>query len=381
MAGPLRGVIGRRFRTASRACPARGPASRALLLAGLLGAAGGAAAECTPWSSWECDFRDEDTQLWFQQPAYRFVADDDIDRLIADAWTAVHEYRATTKTLGDGAIRDRIGEMTERLDRTTVQVATELARTAVNDPWNLKVLYTDLLCQAFWTVINPERRCASTPEMVLDGVRLAGLVEVRAAVAELALDPFMVLGEQWGDIAGDVQRIRDEFEQLDENGERMRTLGRNLDPDALRAEVEDRFRGFEEMLANPILTRDEWVRTRTEIGATLRDTMIASAGARQEIGDAQLASDRTELDEIGGWGRDAVGRMQAMELNNMSRMQGAQAWLKIKEQAIADGNLVGLDMAAELEDDAQRRAAGYRVRRQIETVGTVLGNGVGAVLP
>ena len=38
-------------------------------------------------------------------------------------------------------------------------------------------------------------------------------------------------------------------------------------------------------------------------------------------------------------------------------------------------------MAAELEDDAQRRAAGYRVRRQIETVGTMLGNDVGAVLP
>ena len=375
MARSLRGVIRRRPNPSVR----RARAALALL-AGLVGA-GTALAECTPWSSWECDFKDEDTQLWFQQPAYKFISDDNVDRLVGDAWTTVHEYRATTKTIGDGAIRGSIGEMTRRIDETMVNVTASLAATAGNDPWHLKPLYTDLLCEAFWAVVNPERRCATTDELVLDAVRLAKLAEVRRAIAELAAEPFMVLGEEWGAIAEDVRRIKAEFERLGENGEAMRTLGRNLAPDALRAEIEARFEGFDEMLADPILTRDEWVETRREIGATLRDTMIASAGARREIGTVQLERDRAELDRIQTWGRNAVGRMQAMELANMTGVQGAQAWLKIREQLTNDGNLVGLDMAAELEDDAQRRAAGFRLRRQLENVGTVLGNGVGAVLP
>lgn len=355
-------------------------AALGLIAGGLLGC-GDALAECTPWSAWECDFEHEDTQLWLQQPAYKFISDDDVDTLVSDAWTAVHGYRASVKTLGDGAIRDSIERMIERLDETMARVVAELAKTAANDPRHLKPLYTDRRCALFWAVVDPERTCATTPGLVLDTVRLAKLAEVRAAVAALAVEPFAVLGEEWGDIGDEVRRIREAFGRADPDGGRTLALGGHLAPDALRAEIEARFRGFEDLLDAPAVMEAEWIRTRSEIGATLRDTMIGSARARREIGDVQLGADRAELAGITDRGRNAVGRMQVMELADMTGMQSVQAWLKIREQTLQDGNLAGLDMATELEDDARRKAAGFRVRRQLEGVGTVLGNGVGAVLP
>ena len=65
---------------------------------------------------WECDFKNEDTHLWWYQPGLKFITDDDIDTLVTDAWTAVHDYYATTQTIGDGEIRPRIAQMRDAID-------------------------------------------------------------------------------------------------------------------------------------------------------------------------------------------------------------------------------------------------------------------------
>ena len=349
---------------------------RGLMAAALLGVGGGAAApahaECKFPPDWECDFKNEDTHLWWYQPGLKFLTDDDTDTLVNDAWAAVYGYYATTRALGDGEIRPRIAQMRDAVDEALRSAATELVGTAANDPLFLKPRYTDVLCNAFWGVVA-DRECATTDELVLDTRRIIELTEVRAAIAQIELDPGLYLGEEWGDIAADIGAIRQEFK-------RAETLGRNLTPDALANEVGRRFEGISEVLASPKTTQAEWIASRRRVSRTLEDTMIDTLGASGELA-RQVEGDRGELDTLGGFSRDSVGRMQQIELGNMTDVQVAQEWAKIEEILIQRGNLIGLDMAADMQEDSIQRAEGERTRRPPPNTGTIIGNEVGAILP
>lgn len=323
---------------------------------------------------WECDFKNEDTHLWAYQPGLKFLTDDDTDTLVNDAWAAVHGYYAATRALGDGEIRPQIAQMRDAIDAALASAATELVATASNDPLYLKPQSTDLYCNAFWSVaVQADRECATTDELVLDTQRIIELTEVRAAITQIELDPGLYLGEEWGDIAADIGAIRGEFK-------RAETLGQNLTPDALASEVGRRFEGINEVLAGPKTTQAEWIASRREVSKTIEDTMLDTLEASAEL-SRQVEDDRGELDTLGDFSRRSVGRMQQTELGNMTDVQAAQEWAKIEEILIQRGNLVGVDMAAEMQKDSMRRAESERTRRPLPNTGTIIGNEVGAILP
>lgn len=342
------------------------------VLAASVLATGEALALCTFPPNWECDFKNEDTHLWWYQPGLKFLTDDDTDTLVNDAWAAVHGYYATTRALGDGEIRSKIAQMRDAIDAALQSAATELVATAANDPLTLKPQYTDLQCNAYWVVVA-DRECATTDELVLDTRRIIELTEVRAAITKIELDPGLTLGEEWGDIAADIGAIRGEFK-------RAETLGRNLAPDALASEVGRRFEGVAEVLAGPKTTQAEWIASRREVSKTLDDTMLDTLEASAELA-RQVDGDRGELDTLAGFSRDSVGRMQQLELGNMTDVQVAQEWLKIEEILIQRGNLIGVDMAARTQKDSMRRAESERTRRPLPNTGTIIGNEIGAILP
>ena len=341
----------------------------------LLAAAGGLAAparaECLPFvGGWECDFKNEDTHLGLTQPGWKLVSDDAIDRLIEEARATLSLYRSSTRTLGDGAIRPRLDAMEARVREALAAAIAELARTAANDPLSLKPLYVDLaLCVPYWEgALGGD--CPSTPELVLDAERVRALGALERELVALRLDPRLRLGEAWGAASRDIQSIRDEFDRLD-------TLGRNLDPRARLARLAEVFPSREAMLAGPRPTRERWQAERKAISATLNATLADTLGAAA-AGNAQLAGERDALESVTAMSRRAIGRMQAMELSNMSAVQALGAWTKIGEQLIHGGDLIALDMAAELHEASRRRIEDERSVEPMPGLGTVVGNEAGA---
>ncbi len=331
-------------------------------------------AECTPATVYtgDCDFKNEDTHLWLIQPGHKFQSDDDTDELVNDAWTAIYEYYSTTKTLGDDAIRDSIDTMREAIQEALYEAVASLAGTLINDPIDLKPLYTDYICDVFWGAVL-DRDCATTSELVLDAERVWDLTEVLLAIYKLQAEQFLFLGEEWGDIAVDIAKIKEQFDELE-------TIGQNLEPDEVAEQVEQRFPGYREVLAGPKTTQAAWIASRREISATLHATMGDTLAGVSEI-SRQVQDDRTELEKLTGFSRDSVGRMQQFELGNMTGTQANQEWLKISELMLMRGNLEALDMASDMNKQSVQFAEGERARRQLPTVGTVIGNEIGAILP
>ena len=329
-------------------------------------------AECVPFiGGWECDFKNEDTHLGLTQPGWKMISDDAIDQLIDDARSTMALYRSTTKTLGDGAIRDRLEAMEERVREALILSIAELARTAANDPFSLKPIYVDLtMCVPYWEVVRGGD-CPTTPELVLDDNRVRELGELERELIALRLDPRLYLGEEWSAVGEDIETIKGEFD-------RLQTLGRNLGAQARLDRHTAVFSNYEAMLAGPRLTEERWQEERKEISATLNATLADTLGAAAVIGNAQLASDRSSLESVTTMNRNAIGRMQVMELSNMSDTQSLEAWTKITERLIHQGDAIALDMSEELHDDSRHDAERVRSLEQLPGVGTVVGNEAGA---
>ncbi len=331
------------------------------------------AGRCNPFlGGWECDFKKEDTHLWWNQPAMKFITEENTDTLVSDAWSAVHQYYSTTKTLGDDAIRPKIAEMRNSVDNAIASATADLAVTAINDPRSLKPTYVDTVCNAYWGLVA-DRTCKSTPKLVMDLERLFELGEVRTAIAEIELNPNLYLGEEWGDIGQDIQDIKAQFN-------RAETIGRNLTPEAIGTEVGRRFEGMAEVLTQPKTTQAEWITSRREVSKTLHSTVADTLASANERAN-QAAEDRSESDRLAQFSRNSVGRMQQAELSNMNKTQSNQQWLKMREILIERGHLIGLDMAAQMQEDSVYEAEGERTHEPIPTAGPVIGNEVGARLP
>ena len=333
-----------------------------------------ASAECTFATVYtgDCDFKNEDTHLWWWQPGAKFTSDEVTDTLVQDAWATIYNYYATTKVTGDGAIRGDIDKMKDDINEAIAEAAVDLAATAYNDPIDLKPMYTDVICDVFWGAVA-DLDCKTTSELVLDAQRLWDLSEVRIAIAKLQTEPFLFLGEEWGGIADDLIAIRDQFDELE-------TIGENLDPDTIAAEIGRRFKGYAEVLAGPKTSEADWLASQREISKTLHATLADTMAASKEISD-QSIGDEGELATLQQFSRDSVGRMQQMELGNMTGTQSNQEWLKIQRLMTQRGNLIGVDMAAEMNAHATARAEGARMREQLPGVGTIVGNETGAILP
>ena len=53
----------------------------------------------------ECDFKNEDTHLWGNQPGLYFAKEDRVDELIEQGESFIENYHSSVKTTGDAAIR------------------------------------------------------------------------------------------------------------------------------------------------------------------------------------------------------------------------------------------------------------------------------------
>ena len=322
-----------------------------------------------------CNFKNEDTNLWWYQPPLKWTNDEKFATSIDAAEEFVHQYLNSVKATGDDAIRwmhEGKAAAQETLNfLQTTQIAIAEAR---NDPWNLKAIYTDLLCDTTFSLLESQtgiRTGSCSASWIADIDTLLENTEVIEKIREIVANPYLVLGEEWGDVADDIDRVMAEYDELE-------TMARNLDGDAIEEALEEKFRRFEGMLANPMDATLHREVTRTLIDETLentlRDTLMATqANSKNLYGAAIIDPDdaadyRSDLDESRSFiekNRNAVGRMQAMELANMGKSLQGQAWLDILEQQRAMGYLIGLDMQSEMELENQSRSEWYEHTREL----------------
>ena len=321
----------------------------------------------------ECDFKNEDTALWWLQPAWKLNANHRIDTVMANAQQSLDQYRSSLKTLGDDAIRARLNSIDTAVEHSINVATSNLALYLANDPFNLKPLYLDVaLCTPFWQAQG--HQCPTTLELPLDLNRLAALEQLREQIEALRHHPQRVLGEQWGEIGADFVQIQAQFN-------RARTLARQLQPETRLAQFRQRFPGYEQMINNPALTLQQWQQQRSLLSGTLRDTLFDTVNAAHVIGDVQLTADRDELRQLSQMNRAALGRLQVTEIENMNRTQSAQAWLKITEQTLNMNNLLALELADENWHWNTARAKTASAIRTDELRPTIVGNEQGLPLP
>jgi len=135
------------------------------------------------------------------------------------------------------------------------------------------------------------------------------------------------------------------------------------------------------MIADPALTLRQWSEERTAISNTLNSTLIDTLQSAHQIGDQQLQTDRDEEFRLFEMNRNAVGRMQAYEIDNMHKNQSAQAWLKMTEQYMNMSNLIALDMADEWWGRSTATAKDAKAVFSDPLRPTVVGNELGLPLP
>ncbi len=341
-----------------------------LLLTGLLcGIPAPAMARCispliTPA---ECDFKDEDTALWFLQPGWKINGNHRTDTLMENASQSVDQYLSSVKTIGDAAIREHLVAMSDAMGEAIAATTRDVGLMLANDPWNLKPIYLDISrCIPFWEFVY-DQECPTTAELPTDITRIRELRRLRESINQIKDNPYLILGEEWGSIGDDIQAIKDEFK-------RTKTLGRNLDPATRIDKFQERFHRYEQMLAEPSLTLTRWASERREISATLQHTLRDTVEASKVLGHDQLASDREELYRTNNMNRHAIGRMQAIEIDNMNKTQSTQAWLKITEQVLNTGNLMALDMADQWWGQSTARAKDAKALFNDPLNPTIVGN-------
>ena len=162
--------------------------------------------------------------------------------------------------------------------------------------------------------------------------------------------PNLILGEEWGAIREDFEAIRSTFDSA-------KTLGRNLDTATKLSEFDRRFSNVGDMLTKPRLTIERWETERAEISETLNDTIRDTMKSMHELSQTTAPSadgtprtrDAEEVFALSDMSRRSVGRMQSMEIDNMSKNHTAQMWLKLVEHQVNVGNMMAADYADELQ--------------------------------
>lgn len=315
----------------------------------------------------ECDFKNEDTHLWLIQPGHYHQRERNLETLIEDTKKGLTDYVASVKTTGDAHIVPHLATIEAAINNATVQTAASVGIVLANDPFKLKNLYLDLTrCIPYWTVIFDET-CPSTAELPLLLERTRYLTELQDVVDQIRANPFKVLGEEWGDIGDDINEIKAEFN-------RGRTLARNLDSVTKGAELDVRFPTLGAMLAAPRMNYATLETQRTDLSITVRDTLIDTLQAAGRASQGQRAEDRAEIERLHSKGRNAIGMMQELEIENMHKINAAGAWAKVVEQQMNMGNLMGVEMADELYTENRQAAEDERIMAVDPLNPTVIGD-------
>ena len=323
----------------------------------------------------ECNFKNEDTALWLYQPPLKWTADEKLFESIESANEFALQYLNGVKTTGDAAIRYlHAGKAAAQANLAVLQAVRGAAAAASNDPLQLKTLYTDRLCEAFYSAAE-ESSGIRTGACDFDWLALPETLAQNQAVVErihaILMNPSLVLGQEWGDVVDDVNRVRAEYNGLE-------TMAANLTADALAEQLAAKFRSFEAMLQAPMTNDQHRSQVRSLIDLTrahtTRDVLMATqANAKNLFGataidPADLAQYRSDLDESRGLKtktETAIGRLQSMELNNMAKSLQGQVWFDVLEQQRALGFLTGLDKQAELEQHNQDTSVWYDWTREL----------------
>ncbi len=315
----------------------------------------------------ECDFKNEDTHLWLVQPGHYHQREENLKTLIEDTKKGLTDYVASIKTTGDAHIVPHLATFEAAINSATVQTAASIGIILQNDPFKLKRLYLDISrCIPYWSVVY-SKPCPTTAELPLLFERTRHLTELQAVVDQIRANPLKVLGEEWGDIGDDINEIKAEFN-------RGRTLARNLGSAAKGTELDARFPTYAQMLASPRMNYATLEAQRTELSATVQDTLIDTMQASAMASQGQLVEDTGEIEKLQWMARNAMGMMQENEISNMNKINASSAWAKIVEQQMNMGNLIGIDMADDLYTEDRQTAEETRSMTVDPLNPTILGD-------
>jgi len=320
----------------------------------------------------ECDFKNEDTHLIGYQTGVNFAKEDRVEELITQGESFIENYYANVKTTGDAAQRFMIAPTAAAMTVVEVQQAINTAAILANDPLQLKTIYTDILCEIYWTaqevITGINRNCPTTGQLLTDVQQLVELDRVRQEITDIVINPNLVLGEQWTDAIDDVQATRARLQSLD-------TFGRNIALPDMNAFYDDRYPDLAALVAAPNLN---WQQSRDLVGElntsrrnTIREHMMATHQNHLNLRN----NDQPELEALSNMSERAVGRMQAIEINNMLLMQGVQNKQVMAEEIMNQNSLIMQDMADSHGTQTRKRAIAIKAATPIPFHEAVLNNG------
>ncbi len=320
----------------------------------------------------ECDFKNEDTHLWGNQPGLYFAKEDRVEELIRQGESFVENYYASVKTTGDMATRFMIAPTAAAMAVIEVQQGIHSATLLANDPYSLKGIYTDLVCDFYWTAVEQfngiERDCPATPELLTDLRKLQRLDEVRQEITDIVLNPDLVLGEQWSESIAEIIALRARLQSPD-------TFARTRPEPAMERFFDERYPSLTALIATP---HETFTQSRIRVGElntsrrnTIREHMMATHQHHLSLRGA----DQRELVRLSRMSGRAVGRMQSIEIDNMLAMQDVQNKQMIAEEIMNINTLYLQDMADTHTMKTRRRVFTTKSATPIPLHEVILGNG------
>jgi len=252
----------------------------------------------------ECYFKREDTHLAVLQPSMYFAKEDRVDELIAHGESFLENYYSSVKTTGDAATRFMIVPTAAAMTIVEATEAANLAIVLANDPWNLKTIYTDVVCElwfefndeVFNTELGPllgeflevesvDRDCPKTSEIFEDVEKLAELDRVREEIMGVITNPNINMGEEWSNSIAEIESIRDRLRSLD-------TFGRNIEMPDMNAFFDARYPNLASLVAAPDET---FAQSRNRVGElntsrnnTIREHMMGTHQNHKNLRENRL---------------------------------------------------------------------------------------------
>lgn len=320
----------------------------------------------------ECDFKNEDTHLWGNQPGLYFAKEDRVEELIKQGESFIENYHSAIKTTGDAAIRAMIAPTSASMTIVEIQQAINTALMLANDPWRLKPIVSDVYCTVYWDAVGAvsgiARECPSTPELLTDLVKLQRLDELRQSITDIALNPNLILGEQWSNAIGEVQSVRDTLQS--EN-----TFGRHIPLPDMNAFFDEHYPSLTALMAAPTETTEQF---RTRVGLlnnSRRNTIVEHMLATQQNHTILNSDDRRELERLATMSTKSIGRMQATEIDNMLGMQDVQNLQMMIEEIMNSSTLSLQDYADTHANATRKRAFTIQSAEPIPLHEAAIGNG------
>jgi len=335
----------------------------------------------------ECDFKNEDTNLWLYQPPLKWTSDEKVDTAIESGKEFADQYLNSVKMTGDQAMQYLYaGKAAAQQAVIAIQTTQALIAQGSNDPWNLKTIYTDLICSVFYAGVQAAtgtRTGDCNFNYIAAAQTIQDNLDTVQKIRDIANNPYLILGEEWGEVADDMDRVMAEYNELE-------TMARNLTGPQMQAKLDEKFKTFQQQLINPIdpVTHKQIVRPEIDkaLENTIRDILMGTQANAKNLYGARAINDndpnyvfdptnlaeiyKSDLEESQGVeykNHFAVGRMQATEIKNMANSLQGQALLDITEQYMTLGYMSGLDMQSELEMENQNTAYGERFNAELQT--------------